>query len=144
MVKSGMEEILQQYGRLVGEVGLAGFSIMAVKHLWNRLVEQADKHRADMMDQGEVHRAELAKLEERHAAQLSEVADRHSTLMAELNREHRAETRDLVVRNMDEHRERNRVIVTLVQGNTIALARVGEKLPELYPDIDISGKKINS
>lgn len=125
--------MLQQYGRLVGEVGLAGFAILAVKHLWNRLVEQADKHRQDMMAQAEVHRDELAKLEERHANQL-----------AELNREHRAETRELVIRNMDEHRERNRVIVTLVQGNTIALARVGEKLPELYPDIDISGKKINS
>jgi hypothetical protein len=128
-----MEEVLAQYGRLVGEIGLAGFAILAVKHLWNRLLEQSDIHRRDSLAQGEVHRAELGKIEERHANQ-----------MAELNREHRAETQGLVIRNMDEHRERNRVIVMLVQGNTDALTRLGEKLPELYPRIDINGRKKES
>lgn len=125
--------MLQQYGRLVGEVGLAGFAILAVKHLWNRLLEQSDVHRKDAISQGEIHRAELGKIEERHSDQL-----------AELNREHRAEMTELVIRNMDEHRERNRVIVTLVQGNTVALAQVGERMPELYPNIDINGRKKDS
>jgi len=125
-----MEEMVHQYARLVGEVGLAGAACYALVRVWIQMITQADHHRQDTAAQDKVHREEIKDLEKQHRADLMT-----------LNREHRDHVGEIVGRNMDEHRERNRVQVMMGMVTAEAFTKHGLKFPDPYPNIDESGRE---
>lgn len=125
-----MEEIVHQYARLAGEVGLAGAACYALVRVWNRMIELVDQHRKDAAEQDRIHRDEIKALEQRH----------REDLMA-LNREHRDNVNAIIERNMDEHRERNRVMVLGWRETAAAFQSNGQTSPNPYPTVDEMGKE---
>ena len=125
-----MEEMVHQYARLVGEVGLAGAACYALVKVWARMITQSDQHRKDTAEQDKVHREEIKDLEKQHRADLMT-----------LNREHREHVGEIVSRNMDEHRERNRVQTVSLMATAEAFTAHGLKSPNPYPNIDESGRE---
>jgi len=131
ILESGdMEEIITQYARLAGEVGLAGASCYALVRVWQQMIAQADNHRKDSAAQDSIHREEIKLLEQRHREDL-----------IVLNREHRDHVGEIVSRNMDEHRERNRVQTKMAMEVAEAFALSGQKAQDPYPSIDAQGRE---
>ena len=125
-----MEEMVHQYARLVGEVGLAGTACYALVRVWIQMITQSDQHRQDTAAQDKVHREEIKDLEKQHRDDLTT-----------LNREHRAHVGEIVGRNMDEHRERNRGQVMMGMEVAQAAIAMGTAIPNPYPNIDEAGRE---
>ena len=125
-----MEDLIVQYGRLVGEIGLAGAACYALVRVWQQMIKQADDHRKDTAEQDKVHRDEIKALEQKHREDL-----------ISLNREHRDHVASIVERNMDEHRERNRVQVLGWRETAAAFMANGLHAPNPYPHVDEMGKE---
>ena len=126
-----MEDAIHQYARLLGEVGLAGAACFALYRVWLRMIEQSDQHRKDTTEQDKVHREEVRVIEQRHRED-----------MISLNREHRDNVTAIVSRNMDEHRERNRVAVLGWRETAAAFAKNGLPSPNPYPHVSEDGKNL--
>ena len=125
-----MEELITQYARLAGELGLAGAACYALVRVWQQMIAQAEIHRKESGEQNEAHRESTKLLEQRHRDDLLSI-----------NREHRDNVSDLVSRNMDEHRERNRVQTRLAMETARAFTSHNLVAPNPYPNIDDSGKE---
>lgn len=136
-----MEELIAQYARLAGEVGLAGAACYALVRVWGRLIEQADIHRKDTAEQDRIHREEIKALESRHREDLIAMEERHRADLLQLHREHRENVAEIVSRNMDEHRERNRVQTKMGMATAEAFVANGLRPPDPYPNIDEAGRE---
>jgi ABC-type nickel/cobalt efflux system permease component RcnA len=124
-----MGEFLKEYGEVLSQVGLGGFAVYALVNVWNRLIAMSDAHRQDTSARETAHREELKSRDDIHRQEMRELQERHDR-----------EKSELVSRNMDEHRERNRVQVMLAMSVAAAYAVNGGKAPDPYPDIDETGK----
>lgn len=124
-----MGEFLKEYGEVLSQMGLGGFAVYALVNVWNRLIKMSDQHREDTSARETAHREELKARDDMHRQEMREQEDRH-----------RQTVQDLVQRNMDEHRERNRVQVMLGMTVAEAFALNGSKAPDPYPHIDETGK----
>jgi hypothetical protein len=124
-----MHEFFEAWGSTLREIGLGGFAVYALLNVWKRLLEMTDIHRVDSQKKDKEHRAELGELERKHVENINK-----------LNAEHRANVMELILRNMDEHRERNRVMVLGWRATAEAFARNDSESPDPYPDVDIMGK----
>lgn len=124
-----MQEWIEAWGPILREVGLGGFAVYALYNVWNRLIAMSDIHRVDSQKKDKEHRSELAELERKHVAEIGK-----------LNEDHRTNVIELVMRNMDEHRDRNRVMVLGWKATAEAFAKNGEEAPDPYPDVDDAGK----
>lgn len=136
-----MEELITQYARLAGELGLAGAACYALVRVWKQMIGRADQHRSDTAEQDRIHRSEIKDLEQRHRDDLIAMEQRHREDLMTLHREHRTEVGEIVQRNMDEHRERNRVQVMMGMETARAFTVNGVNPPNPYPQIDEHGRE---
>lgn len=136
-----MEELISQYARLAGEVGLAGAACYALVRVWRQMIAQSDQHRKDTAGQDQTHREEIKALESRHREDLIQMEQRHREDLKQLHREHRDSVSDIVSRNMDEHRERNRVQTKMGMETARAFALHGIEAPNPYPNVDDAGRE---
>ena len=124
-----MIEFLGEWGEALSQLGLGGFAVYALVNVWNRLIIMTDQHRVDASAREASHRTELKTRDDQHRQEMREQEDRHREVM-----------RDVVSRNMDEHRERNRVQTNLAIGVATAYAINGHEPPNPYPNIDDQGR----
>lgn len=127
---SVMEEFIATWGTAMREVSLGGFAVYALVNVWKRLLEMANQHRLDSQAKDAGHRDELKERDDRHRQETRELIDKHQHEMAEV-----------VSRNMDEHRERNRVQTKLAMAVAVAFSEHGIATPDPYPDVDEHGRK---
>lgn len=125
-----MAEFLKEWWDVLSQLGLGGFAVYALVHVWNRLIAMSDAHRLDTSARETAHREELKTRDDMHRQELKEMQNRHQQEMSEL-----------IQRNMDEHRERNRVQVMLGMTVAEAWALNGRSAPKPYPDVDESGRE---
>lgn len=109
---------------------MAAASCYALVRVWQQMIKQADDHRKDSATQDRSHREEVKDLGKQHRDDLTS-----------LNREHRDHVASIIERNMDEHRERNRVVVLGWRETAAAFQANGQKSPHPYPRVDDEGKE---
>ena len=124
-----MNEFLAEWAETLSQVGLGGFAIYALVNVWNRLIKMSDQHREDTSTRETSHREELKTRDDKHRQEMREQEDRHRDVM-----------QAVVSRNMDEHRDRNRVQTMLGMKVAEAYAKNGKECPNPYPDMDDAGR----
>jgi hypothetical protein len=124
-----MTEFMKEWGEVLSQIGLGGFAVYALVNVWNRLIIMSDTHRVDTSSRETAHRDELKERDDIHRKEMREIEDRHRKVIQEL-----------VGRNMDEHRERNRVQMLLGMAVAKAYSLNGKKAPDPYPGINEAGK----
>lgn len=124
-----MDEMIKDWAETLSQVGLGGFAVYALVNVWGRLIKMSDQHREDTSRSESAHREELKARDDLHRKEMREQEERHRQAM-----------QDVVNRNMDEHRERNRVQMMLGMSVAEAYAKNGRKAPKPYPDIDEQGR----
>lgn len=125
-----MVEFLEAWGGSLREVGLGGFAVYALLNVWKRLLAMSDQHRQDALSSAQAHRDELKERDDRHRQEMREMQEKHQRELA-----------DIVSRNMDEHRERNRVQTKMAMAVAHAYARNGGRADDPYPDVDDRGRR---
>lgn len=124
-----MEEFIATWGTAIREVSVGGFAIYALVKVWQRLLSMSDRHRLDSQEKDAAHRLELKEQGDLHRQEMRDQEDRHREVM-----------QNVVSRNMDEHRERNRINTKMVMATAHAFAVNGQKAPDPYPSIDDMGR----
>lgn len=125
-----MEDFLATWGTTIREVSVGGFAVYALFHVWRRLLEMSNQHRLDSQAKDADHRDELKERDDRHRQETRELIEKHQHEMAEV-----------VSRNMDEHRERNRVQTKLAMAVAVTFSTHSLAVPDPYPDVDEQGRK---
>lgn len=125
-----MAEFFKEWWDVLAQAGIGGFACLALWHVWNRLVTLSDKYREMNSEREKAHRAELLERDDVHRQEMKELQERHDR-----------EKSEIVARNMDEHRERNRVQTKLAMAVARAYALNGDKAPDPYPDVDGDGRR---
>lgn len=124
-----VNEFLNEWAETLSQIGLGGFAVYALVNVWNRLIKMSDQHREDTSSRETAHRDELKQRDDIHRQEMRETQDKHQK-----------EITSIVIRNMDEHRERNRVQMKLGMAVAEAYAKHAKKTPDPYPDIDEVGR----
>ena len=124
-----MGEFISEWGEALSQIGLGGFAVYALVNVWNRLIAMSDQHRLDTSARETAHREELKARDDIHRQEMRELQDKHQE-----------EITNIVIRNMDEHRERNRVQMKLGMAVAKAYALHGEEEPDPYPNINEYGE----
>lgn len=135
-----MGEFMKEWAETLSQIGLGGFAVYALVNVWNRLIKMSDQHRQDNTERDKEHKKEVLEMAKQQREEIASIERKHVEELANLNREHRKEVQELVIRNMDEHRDRNRVQVMLGMETAKAFTTNRLESPDPYPDIDESGR----
>jgi hypothetical protein len=124
-----MGEFVAEWGEALSQIGLGGFAVYALVNVWNRLIKMSDEHREDTSARETAHRNEIKERDDKHRQEMRELQDKHQD-----------EITNIVIRNMDEHQDRNRVQVLLGMSVARAFALNGLEAPDPFPGVDESGR----